>query len=72
MNEVNSKSDYLNKLFKYKPWLQTSVPKLKTSTLDVIKRDYPISEEEIKEIESFRQDENVNALYEIELAFINN
>lgn len=47
--ENQEREQYLDKLFKYKPWLQSCIPNLKTSKLQYITKNYPVTEEDMTE-----------------------
>ena len=61
---------YLSKLYQYKPWLKTCVPKLKSSKLEVIQKNYPIGKEEIEEVKEIYSDPVLLGAYQAELSFI--
>ena len=61
---------YLSKLYQYKPWLKSCVPKLKSSKLEVIQKNYPIGKEEIEEVKEIYSDPVLLAAYQAELSFI--
>ena len=44
----------------YKPWLSELIPNLKTSKFDYISKNFPITDEEIKDFENIKEDPEQN------------
>jgi hypothetical protein len=68
--ENQEREEYLQHLYKYKPWLKTCVPKLKTAKIDFMMKNYPVTEEEVSRFEAIKDDPEAQAQLKAELDFI--
>ena len=60
-HEDKERQIILDRLFTYKPWLKTCVPKLKQAKPDFIIKNYPLEESDITEFEKIMADSGLKA-----------
>ena len=68
--ETQQREEYIQKLSVYKPWLSELIPNLKTSKFDYISKNFPITDEEIKDFENIKEDPEQRQQFQLELDFI--